>query len=57
MTKVKREKVHKTTRLAVDISEALGAYAEDEFLSMNAALNQLLKEILIRKKYLKKKIN
>lgn len=52
MARQKRDTVSKTTRLIAEISEALQAYADEQLISENAAINQLLKEILIRKGYL-----
>ncbi|WP_026730768.1 GIY-YIG nuclease family protein [Fischerella sp. PCC 9605] len=50
--KKKRETVSKTTRLISEINEALQRYADEQLISENAAINQLLKEILTQKGYL-----
>ena len=49
MARQKRDTVTKTTRLVVEISEAIQAYADNQLISENAAINQLLKEILTQK--------
>lgn len=53
MPRQKRETVTRSTRLITEISEALDKYADDQLISQNAALNQLLKEILTSKGYIK----
>lgn len=53
MPRQKRETVARSTRLVTEISEALDKYADDQLISQNAALNQLLKEILTTKGYIK----
>jgi hypothetical protein len=52
MARQKRDTVSKTTRLITEISEAIQAYADEQLISENAAINQLLKEILTQKGYL-----
>jgi hypothetical protein len=52
MARQKRDTVTKTTRLVVEISEAIQAYADNQLISENAAINQLLKEILTQKGFL-----
>ena len=52
MARQKRDTVSKTTRLIAEISEAIQAYADEQLISENAAINQLLKEILTQKGYL-----
>ncbi len=49
MARQKRDTVTKTTRLVSEINEALQFYAENNLISENAAINQLLKEILTQK--------
>lgn len=53
MARQKRETVSKTTRLIADIAEAIQIYADEQLISENAAINQLLKEVLTQKGYLK----
>lgn len=53
MARQKRDTVSKTTRLLTEINEALQQYSEDQLISENAAINQLLKEILTQKGYIK----
>jgi hypothetical protein len=55
MARQKRETVTKTTRLITEINEALQTYAENNLISENAAINQLLKEALTAKGLLKTK--
>jgi hypothetical protein len=54
MARQKRETVSRTTRLIAEIAEAVQTYADDQIISENAAINQLLKESLTAKGYLKK---
>lgn len=53
MARQKRDTVSKTTRLIADIAEAIQTYADEQLISENAAINQLLKEVLTQKGYLK----
>ncbi|WP_414553406.1 hypothetical protein [Anabaena sp. CCY 0017] len=52
MPKKKTPATFKSLRLLQPISEALNAYAEDELISGNAAINRLLRDALIQKGYL-----
>jgi len=51
MARQKKSTVSKTTRLITGVNEALQHYANDQLISENAAINQLLKEILTAKGY------
>jgi len=56
MARQKRDTVVKTTRLIMEINDALQRYADSQLISENAAINQLLKEVLIQKGLLNKDI-
>ncbi|MGI2907668.1 hypothetical protein [Tolypothrix sp. VBCCA 56010] len=51
MARQKKSTVSKTTRLISAINDALQNYADDQLISENAAINQLLKEALVQKGY------
>jgi hypothetical protein len=53
MARQKRETISRTTRLIAEIAEALQEYADTQLISENAAINQLLKEALTAKGFLK----
>ena len=46
MVRRKRETITKSIRFLSEISEALDRYADDQLISINAAVNKLLKEKL-----------
>lgn len=46
MARQKKETTTRSTRLLVDIAEALDKFADKEMISSNAAINKLLKEKL-----------
>jgi hypothetical protein len=51
MARQRKSTVSKTTRLITGVNDALQQYASDQLISENAAINQLLKEILTAKGY------
>lgn len=52
MPKKKTLATTKSVRLLQEISDAVDAYAEQELVSANAAINKLLRDALIQKGYL-----
>lgn len=52
MPRQKIDTVTKTARLINEINEALQKYSVDQLISENAAINQLLREILKQKGYM-----
>lgn len=51
MARQRKNTVTKTTRLIASINDALQDYANEQLISENAAINQLLKQILVQKGY------
>lgn len=55
MPRDKKPTTTRSTRLLLEVAEALDSFADDQMISANAAINKLLKEKLTEIGYIKPK--